>query len=52
MIDELVEEYSTEMTLRLREELTEQLKSILVEFNDADNEGKEDGDGTEDPSPA
>ncbi len=34
VIDELVEEYSVEITRRLRDELNEQLESILQDLND------------------
>ncbi|MCZ6501453.1 MAG: hypothetical protein O6945_02950 [Gammaproteobacteria bacterium] len=37
MIDELVEEYSAEITQRLRAELTEQLRSILDDLTDTTN---------------
>ena len=45
MIDELVEEYSAEITQRLRAELTEQLGSILDDLTDtAKDNSKDEGD--------
>lgn len=47
MIDDLVEEYSAEISRRLRRELTEQLGSILDDLADADKGDLEDGEDTD-----
>ncbi len=52
MIDELVEEYSAEIMQRLREELTEQLGTILEDLTDITRINPENRDDFEDDGDA